>query len=137
MLALPDFNLPFAIENDACDTGVGAVLMQKGHPIAYMSKSLGIMNHKLSVYEKEFLAVMMAVEKWRQYSQQGPFLILMDHKSLCNLCDQHLTTDIQKKAIAKLVGLQFQFKYKKGIDNGAADGLSRVGHLMEISSCQP
>jgi hypothetical protein len=39
--------------------------------------------------------------------------------------------------MAKLVGLQFQFKYKKGIDNCATDSLSRVGHLMEISTCRP
>jgi hypothetical protein len=39
--------------------------MQAGHPIAYMSKALGIMNHKLSIYEKEFMAVMMVVDKWR------------------------------------------------------------------------
>jgi hypothetical protein len=88
VLALPNFTLPFVIETDACDTGMGAVLMQAGHPIAYMSKALGIMNRKLSIYEKEFMAVMMAVDKWRQYLQRGSFLILTDHKSLCNLSDQ-------------------------------------------------
>lgn len=69
VLALPDFSVPFAVETDACDTGVGAVLMQRGHPIAYMSKALGVMNRKLSIYEKEFLAVIMAIDKWRQYLQ--------------------------------------------------------------------
>jgi hypothetical protein len=111
--------------------------MQNTHPIAYMSKALGQMNRRLSAYEKEFMAVMMAVDKWCQYLQRGPFLILTDHKSLCNLSDQQLTTDLQRKAMAKLVGLQFQFKYKKGTDNTAADSLSRVGHLLEISTCQP
>jgi hypothetical protein len=64
VLALPNFSLPFTVETDACDSGVGAVLMQQGHPIAYMSKALGIMNRKLFVYEKEFLAVIMVVDKW-------------------------------------------------------------------------
>jgi hypothetical protein len=137
VLGLPDFNLPFVIETDACDSGVGAVLMQNGHPIAYMSKALGVMNRKLSIYEKEFLAVLMAVEKWRQYLQRGPLLILTDHQSLCTLSDQQLTTDLQRKAMAKLVGLHFQFKYKRGVENGAADSLSRVGHLMDISVCRP
>jgi hypothetical protein len=94
VLALPDFTLPFVIETDACDSGVGAVLMQQGHPIAYMSKALGIMNRKLSIYEKEFMAVIMAVDKWRQYLQRGPFVIMTDHKSLCNLSDQQLTSDL-------------------------------------------
>jgi hypothetical protein len=140
VLALPDFNLPFSVETDACDSGVGAVLTQRGHPIAYMSKALGILNRKLSIYEKEFLAVIMAIDKWRQYLQRGPFTILTDHKSLCNLADQQLSTELQKKAMSKLVGLQFEFKYKKGIENGAADSLSRVGHLLAtalVSSCQP
>jgi len=140
VLALPDFTTSFTVETDACDSGVGAVLMQKGHPIAYMSKALGLLNSKLSIYEKEFLAVIMAIDKWRQYLQRGPFTILTDHKSLCNLADQQLSTELQKKAMSKLVGLQFEFKYKRGVENGAADSLSRVGHLLAahmVSSCKP
>lgn len=52
VLALPDFSKQFVVETDACDTGVGAVLMQDGHPLAYVSKSLGPRNQTLSVYEK-------------------------------------------------------------------------------------
>jgi hypothetical protein len=98
------------------------------------------MNRKLSTYEKEFMAVIMAIDKWRQYLQLGPFTILTVHKSLCNLSDQQLTSDLQRKAMAKLVGLQFQFKYKKGTDNNAADALSRINHQAEaqaISVCRP
>jgi hypothetical protein len=109
VLTLPNFAPPFAIETDACDTGIGAVLVQDGHPVAYFSKVLGIRNQQLSTYEKEFLAVMMAVDKWRAYLQRGPFLIYTDHKSLCNLGDQQLDTDLQCRAMAKLVGLQFRF----------------------------
>jgi hypothetical protein len=140
VLALPDFTLPFSVETDACESGVGAVLTQRGHPIAYMSKALGILNRKLSIYEKEFLAVIMAIDKWRQYLQRGAFTILTDHKSLCSLADQQLSTELQKKAMSKLVGLQFEFKYKRGVDNCAVDSLSRVGHLLAttlVSSCQP
>jgi len=42
--------------------------------------------------------------------------------------------------MSKLVGLQFCFQYKRGSDNGAADALSRVGHLLTanaMSVCQP
>jgi hypothetical protein len=41
VLALLNFDQPFAIETDACDTGVGAVLVRNGHPVAYFSKALG------------------------------------------------------------------------------------------------
>jgi hypothetical protein len=139
VLPLPDFSVPFTIETDACDTGIRAVLMQRGHLIAYMSKALGMQNSKLSVYEKEFLAVIMAIDKWCQYLQRGHFTILTDHQSLCNLSDQHLTSDLQQKAMSKLVDLQFTIQFKKGIDNGAADSLSQVGHLLatQVSSCRP
>lgn len=105
VLALPNFDRPFTIETDACDTGIGTVLVQDGHPVAYFSKALGVHNQQLSTYEKEFLAVMMAVDKWRAYLQRGPFVILTDHKSLCNLGDQQLDTDLQRTAMSKLVGL--------------------------------
>jgi hypothetical protein len=55
VLALPDFNIPFVVDTDACDDGVGAVLMQKGRPIAFLSKALGVKYRKLSIYEKESL----------------------------------------------------------------------------------
>lgn len=134
VLVLPNFQQPFAIETDACDTCIGAVLTQNGHTVAFYSKALGVNNQKLSIYEKEFLAVMMAVEKWRLYLLRGPFVIKTDHQSLCQLGDQILTTDLQKKAMTKLVGLQFQFQYKKGCDNKAVDALSRVGHLLAVNS---
>jgi hypothetical protein len=46
VLSLPDFSQPFEIEVDACDKGVGAVLQQKEHPIAFFSKALSIYNQK-------------------------------------------------------------------------------------------
>ena len=123
VLSLPDFNRPFSIETDACDTGVGAVLVQEGHPVAYLSKALGTRNQRRSIYEKEFLAVIMAIDRWRAYLQRAPFVIVTDHKSLCSLGEQQLDTELQR-----------------GVDNGAADALSRVGHLLSldaISVCQP
>jgi hypothetical protein len=67
VLALPNFQEQFTIETDACMDGIGAVLMQKAQPIAYLSKALGEKHKNLSIYEKEFLALIMAVEKWRPY----------------------------------------------------------------------
>ena len=54
VFALLDFSLPFHIETDASGTGIGAVLQQNGHPIAFISKALSPRNQGLSVYEKEY-----------------------------------------------------------------------------------
>jgi hypothetical protein len=42
VLSLPDFCHQFMIETGACDTGIGAVLMQDGHPLAFLSRSLSV-----------------------------------------------------------------------------------------------
>jgi hypothetical protein len=135
VLYLPDFSKQFVIETDACDSGIGAVLMQEHHPIAYLSKPLGAAHLALSIYDKEFLALLMAIERWRPYLQRAEFLIRTDHHSLCYLDDQTLQSPLQRKAMARLMGLRFKISYKKGVDNSAADALSRVGHLMVIQQC--
>lgn len=140
VLALPNFDVPFVIETDACDEGLGAVLMQGGKPVAFLSKALGEKHRHLSIYEKEFMALMMAVDRWRPYLQRQEFQIHTDHKSLTFLEDQQLHSELQKKAMAKLLGLQFRIVYKKGKDNIAADALSRFSHVMAlqaISELQP
>lgn len=67
VLAIPDFAKQFVIETDASDMGIGAILMQNQHPVAYLSKALGPRNQALSVYEKECMSILLAVEKWRSY----------------------------------------------------------------------
>jgi hypothetical protein len=108
VLGLPNFSKQFILETDACDTGIGAVLIQDNKPVAYVSKALAVKHQQLSIYEKEFLALIMAVEKWRSYLQKKEFIIRTDHKSLCYLGEQHLQTEMQKKAMTRLMGLQFK-----------------------------
>lgn len=141
VLSLPDFSKTFCIETDASDLGVGAVLMQDHHPLAYISKTLGPKSRGLSIYEKEYLAILLAIQQWRPYLQHEEFLIFTDQKSLTQLSEQRLHTHWQQKVFTKLLGLQYKIVYKKGVDNRVADALSRRPivdtQCAAISSCTP
>lgn len=52
VLQLPNFQKPFIVETDTSHHGVGAVRMQDGHPLGYLSKALGPRSVGLSIYEK-------------------------------------------------------------------------------------
>jgi hypothetical protein len=141
VLALPDFSRQFIVETDASDLGVGAVLIQGDHPLAFVSKPLGPKTRGLSTYEKEYMAILLAVEKWRSYLQHAEFLIRTDHSSLSCISDQRLHTPWQQKVFSKLIGLQFKIVYRKGVENKVADALSRRPHqelsVLAMSSSQP
>lgn len=108
VLALPNFARPFCIETDASTVGIGAVLTQDSHPLAYISRALGPKSKGLSTYEKEYMAVLMAVQQWRQYLQFAEFTIYIDQQSLVQLTDQRLHTPWQQKLFTKLLGLQYR-----------------------------
>ena len=78
VLALLDFTAPFVIEKDASDIGIGAILMQKGCPIAYLSQALP----PILAYERELIALVFAVQKGRHYLTHHPFVIHIDQFSL-------------------------------------------------------
>nr|GEW12496.1 retrovirus-related Pol polyprotein from transposon 17.6 [Tanacetum cinerariifolium] len=124
---------PFEVATNASGIGIGPGLQQDGHRIVYLNKALALKHQTLSTYEKEFLAIMFALEKWKGYLLDSHFIIKTDHYNLKYLLDQRITTPAQMKALPKLKGFDYKVKYKKGVDNVAADALSRVqnkGQLM-------
>lgn len=126
VLTLPDFDKTFVLETDASGKGIGAVLMQDNHPIAYISKSLGPRQQALSIYERELLAIVYAVQKWSTYLAHKPFVIKTDQKSIKYILEQRLNTPFQQAWVAKLMGYEFEILYKEGKENKAADALSRI-----------
>ena len=123
---MPNFTQIFVIEVDASGQGIGVVLMQQHHPIAFISRMLNQQQQALSTYEKELLAVVFAVQKWRHYLLSRPFVIRTDHRSLKYMLEHILTTTFQQKWLVKLMKFKFSIEYKQGKENVAADALSRL-----------
>nr|CAD1837528.1 unnamed protein product [Ananas comosus var. bracteatus] len=137
VLALPNFSTTFILECDASGIGIGGVLMQEGRPIAFTSKALSEKHRALPTYEKEMMAILHAVNKWRQYLLGRHFIIYTDHRSLKYLMEQRVSSEMQQKWTAKLLGYDYEIRYKKGVDNSVADALSRQDEAELIAISYP
>jgi hypothetical protein len=88
VIAIPIDNAPYRVEADTSNYAMGAVLSQKQegkwHPIAYMSKAFNDTEHNYKIYDKEMLAIMLALSEWRQYlmGASEDFEIWTDHQNL-------------------------------------------------------
>lgn len=102
------------------------MLMQEGHPLAFISRQLKGKQLHLSIYEKELLAVIFAVRKWKHYLISNHFTIKTDQRSLKYLLEQRLNTPIQQQWLPKLLEFDYEIQYKQGKENLVADALSRV-----------
>ena len=85
ILANPSFDQnadEFVLQTDASAVGLGAVLEQHGHVIAYTSKSLTSAERNYSVIQRECLAIVFALKQFRHYLLERPFLFNTDHAPL-------------------------------------------------------
>ncbi|KAF7844307.1 Retrovirus-related Pol polyprotein from transposon 17.6 [Senna tora] len=80
---------------------------------------------KSSVYERELMAIVFAVKKWRHYLLGHKFVIRRDKKALKYLLEQCIIDPDQQKWASKLMGYNFEIQYKPRVDNKAAGALSR------------
>ena len=126
ILALPNFNKVFMVEIDASTQGIGAVLSQDSHPLAFFSKKLSLRMSRASTYVRELYAITQAMARWRHYLLGKKFISKTDHKSMKDLMSQVIHTPEQQYYLTKLLGYELSIEYRTGKGNAAADALSQL-----------
>nr|KYP58009.1 Transposon Ty3-G Gag-Pol polyprotein [Cajanus cajan] len=132
LLALLDFSRTFELECDASRVGIGVILIQGGHPVAYFSEKLKGASLNYPTYDKEFYALVRALQTWEHYLIPKEFVIHSDHESLKYLRGQGKLNKRHAKWVKFLEQFPYVIKYKKGKNNVVADALSRR-HTLLIS----
>ena len=89
ILALPNFELLFEVECDVSAVGIGTILTQAKRSLTYFGEKLNGSRVNYSTYDKEFYAIVRALEHWNHYLKPKPFVLHSDHKALSFINGQH------------------------------------------------
>ncbi|KAK8942371.1 hypothetical protein KSP39_PZI009407 [Platanthera zijinensis] len=134
VLRLPDFGLAFEVACDASGLGIGGVLSQEGHPVAYFSEKLNEARQRYSTYDREFYALVQALRHWRHYLLHKEFVLYSDHQALRYLDSQSKLSHRHAKWVEFLQSYHYVLKHRAGVENKPADALSRRISLLQTMS---
>ena len=132
ILVFPNFDKSFLLETDASKEGLGAVLSQKQsdgwyHPIAFGNRSLTLVEKNYHSSKLEFLTLKWSVtEHFKEYLVYAPFVVRTDNNLLTYVLTMPNLDATGHRWVGTLATFQFELKYQKGANNGAADSLSQV-----------
>ena len=137
VLAFYDPSKDLMIQCDASQSGLGAVLLQNGKPLAYCSRALTPTERNYAQIEKELLAIVFSVEKWHQYAFGRHISVQSDHKPLETIFNKPLSSAPRRLQgmMLRLQGYELTVKYTRGKDLVLADTLSRA-FLQTVPSKQ-
>ena len=122
-LAYPDFNIPFDIHTDASDTQLGAVISQRGRPIAFYSRKLNDAQTRYTTTERELLAIVETLKEYRNILLGQQITVYTDHK---NLTYKNFNTDRVMRWRLVIEEYGPTLVYIQGEKNVTADALSRL-----------
>ena len=124
VLATPDFGQPFTVIVDASGEGIGAVLEQDGHPLAYESRKFTPAERSYTVGEQELLAAVHAMKVWRCYLEGGRCTLVTDHNPNTYLKTVGTLSRRMTRWVEYLERFDYDWVYRPGRVN-VADPLSR------------
>jgi ribonuclease HI len=133
VLVMPDLQKIFDIYCDASRQGLGCVLMQKGHVIAYASRQLR--KHKLNypTHDLELAAIVHALKIWRHYIMGTKCQVYTDHKSLKYIFTQKDLNLRQCRWLELIKDYDLVIHYHPGNANMVVDALSRKEHAAIVA----
>ena len=131
VLLHPNFSKEFLIFTDASNYGVGCVLSQlqddgAEQVVAYASRHLNEAERKYPAIEREGLAVMFGIRKFRHYLLDNPFTVISDHRPLQWLSTFKDTNGRVGRWAVELSGTKYTIRYRPGRVHENADCLSRI-----------
>ena len=132
VLKLPDLSKPFVLRTDASGVGVAAVLLQENdgklYPVGYASKKLNLTEARYPIIEKECLAVVWGIKRFKLYLAGRRFTLQTDHKPLKYLKDASYQNDRVFRWAVAVQEYSFKVEDIPGRENIGADFLSRTGY---------
>lgn len=129
VLIMPDLQKGFDIYCYACGQGLGCVLMQEGHVIAYASRQLRKHELNYPTHDLELAAVVHALKIWRHYIMGTKCQVYTDHKSLKYIFTQKDLNLRQRRWLELIKDYDLEIHYHPGKANLVADALSRKEHV--------
>jgi hypothetical protein len=130
---MPDMEKPFSIYCDASGQGLGCVLMQDGHVVAYASRQLRKHEEKYPTHDLELAVVVHVLKIWRHYINGKRCEVYSDHRSLKYIFTQADLNLSQRRWLELIKDYDLWINYHPGKANVIADALSRRSQLNMLA----